>query len=121
MTHESQDMLAKLEKLDWFHQCGKPIAERTVKQVESWNEAFRICQSRDTENVQLESSNLLTEKLCFTFPERYHGKWNPLIVKVKKKTEPIVIKKVQTSPHCPKLLKRVLGAIRWDLLMIVME
>lgn len=120
MTEEAKKTLAALEKLDWFWNVGQAIGADAA-QVHSWKEALRICRSRDSDNVQLESQNLLTEKLCFQFPDKYHGKWNPLVTRVKKKTDPLVLRKVLASACCPKLPEPVLAMIRSDVRLIIME
>ncbi len=119
MTEKAEKILTEFGKLDWFCHSGEPVLG--VQMAKSWKEAIATCQSKHSANVQLESKNLLTENLCFRFPDRYHGKWNPLVVRVSKKTDRIVFEKILSSTHCPKLPKRVVDAIQWDLTGIIME
>lgn len=121
MTDETKLKLAQFDELDWFSKAGQPLRDTNTKQVGSWTEAIKMCGSRDSANVRLESQNILTEKLCFEWPDRYHGKWNPLVATIKKRTEPIALERAVSSPHSPKLPKGVVDALRWDLLMIMME
>lgn len=120
MTEEAKKLLATIEKVTWFCNVGQSLENVNARQVHSWREAFKLCRSRLSQNVQLESGNILSEKLCYRFLERYRS-WNELVGKISRSTDPLVLWKILSAPDLPKFSEGVLNAIRSDLRMALME
>jgi hypothetical protein len=121
ISSSSKALLAKLEETDWFRSVGEPIADATVPRIRSWKEAVALRTSRLQKNIANESANALTEKLCFEFPKRYHGKWNKLVTAVRKIWDPISATKIKKVMMDNKLNIAFVDSVNWDILFSCME
>ena len=115
------ELIDKLMKTEWFAHVGEKIDDPSVFQISSWQEAVKYCRSRYSSNVQMEGKNLLTERLCFDFPDRYHKLWNETVAAVKLIIQPMIDRKTNELKTQLKLPKAFRDAIDWDVLCICME
>jgi hypothetical protein len=118
---EALQMIDNLAKTDWFAHVGELIVDPNIVQIHSWKEALKYCRSRYCANVQMEGKNLLTERLCFEHPERYHKVWNQTVEIVKEQIKPMIDCKTQDVIKANRLPKAFRGTVDWDILCVCME
>lgn len=121
MKTATEILIGRLQDLRWFSHVGEEIKAAKVRLVFSWKEAIKICKNKDYQNILIEMRNILSEKLCFSFRERFRL-WNglaselrPIIVKILEKSNiPLIIKE-------KKLPKVFIDSVRWDISAACME
>ena len=80
------DISKRLDKIDWFSQCGHPISldlTSEVTQVKTWAQAIKSSKKLVWENTELEARNQLTLFLFHNYRDQYQ-KWNDITVEHKK-------------------------------------
>jgi len=111
--------LKRLERADWFSRVGVKDTEAAVV-LSSWDEAVEHCSSLEWENLCLEMSNRLSEKILQKSKERF-VKWNDIAIELKQTTIPFVRRKIESvvqDHHLPKVFE---DTVQWDVLALCME
>lgn len=121
MNETTRALLDRLDGIEWFAHVGHPIDDANVDVVHSWKQAIQECRARHYENVELEAQNLLTEALCFKYPHRYHGKWNPLIDDIKARLLPMISEKTFVVAEENQLPDAFEHEVQWCVLGACME
>jgi len=118
------DISARVRKIDWFSQCGKPIAVKLlmpIRQVSGWKEAYKLCKTDEWENVELEAQNQLTIWLHNNSRDEYQN-WNDLVIQHKTSTiTPVVQPAILAFCRSHDLGEAVLHSVQWDILGALME
>jgi len=114
--------LATLEQLkngDWFSRVGIKDTDAAIV-LSSWPEAIGYCSSIEWENLCLEASNQLRERLLKTSKDRF-VKWNDIAIELKKTTRPFVRQKIEPIVREQRLPKMFEDTVQWDILGVCME
>jgi hypothetical protein len=111
--------LNKLENAAWFSRVG--IKDTNVAIVlSSWHEAIEHCSSLEWENLCLEARNQYCERLVQRSPKLW-DKWNDIVVEMKRFTEPLIERKIETVVRENNLPRVFRATVRWDILGVCME
>lgn len=96
MMPESRSLLDELDKREWFGSVGETIEDISVKQVQSWDDAFRYCKAVHYEGTaHTEALNMLSERLHQAHNERYNRSWNPMVMEITAHVTPIVQRHIE--------------------------
>lgn len=117
---ETLKMIQDLENTDWFAHVGEPIDDPTIVQIFTWKETVKYCRHRYSANVQMESSNLLTEQLAIQYADRYLH-WNKIAPAVHHYIGPLLERKTRDIIKKQKLPKAFMDTVGWDMHAICME
>lgn len=71
-------LIEKLKQAPWFLRVGMPLEDDSVKAVESWEQAMRLCLSWDWEDDCLEARNALSVTLARDHRKRFQD-WNKIV------------------------------------------
>lgn len=119
MNPKTNELLLRLEKTDWFSNCGKPLdTSPEVAPVSTWAEALAVCASKAAEDAYLEARAELTVQLSARHGDAYK-QWNPRA----KQINPLVAKLIQEKLASPAVRAKVpndagkifVDALTWDL------
>jgi hypothetical protein len=121
MKQATIELLDRLETIEWFTHVGEPVDDPSVDTVTTWKKALAESKKLHYRRVSMEAQNLLTERLCYEFPDRYHGKWNPLVEEIKLRMEPLIARKIQKVVEENSLPKDLEHQAQWDILGACME
>ncbi|HMP04555.1 MAG TPA: hypothetical protein PKC45_18865 [Gemmatales bacterium] len=113
-------MIDDLDKVEWFARVGKPLDDAHIIQIFTWNEAVKYCRQRYSSNVQIESRNLLTERLASQHAARYLH-WNRIAPAVHHYVAPLLELKTRDVIKAHKLPKAFVDTVGWDMHAICME
>src|SRR5262245_16998600 len=100
-------VIDELTRVEWFAHVGEQINDSQIARVFTWEDALKYCRSRYSSNVQIESSNLLTEQLCLEYPQRYQD-WNKIGNAVGDIAEPLFRHKTDSVIKARRLPKTFL-------------
>src|SRR5262245_41503897 len=118
------DIASRVNLIDWFSQCGKPISldlSMKTEQVTDWPNAIASCNDLAWENVELEAQNQLTLWLHLNDRVRYQ-KWNDLVAANKQAVlNPLIEGKVIPYQTKHGLDIVLVHSVRWDILGALME
>lgn len=120
MKPNTNELLLRLETVDWFCNAGQPL-ELTpeVIQVKTWAEALEVCATQGARDARLEAQNELTVQLSARYGAVYKL-WNTKVSELK----PLVLKLTDKKLAISVVRSRVpyeagkdfLDALRWELL-----
>ena len=110
--------LDELEEVNWFRNVAKP-APVGVSLVCSWKGAVESCATLDWENLCLERANDYRAIIHRKSWERL-SKWNEIVVEVKKRSIPLVRRKIASVAIDHELPKVFVDTVEWDILHIAM-
>ena len=106
--------LEKLERTAWFSRVGQPTAA-DVLVLASWEEAVEQCSSLEWENLNIDAFNDYRAELAERSKEKFR-QWNEVVDELKKRTIPLVRRKIQDVVRAERLPKRFEGMVQWDIL-----
>jgi hypothetical protein len=124
MKPNTNELLLRLEKADWFCNAGRPVeTSPEVVRVSTWAEAFEVCAMQASDDARLEAQNELTVQLSARHSAVYKL-WNTKVAELK----PLVSKLMDKKLVVPAVRARVpneagknfLDALRWELLGMCM-
>jgi hypothetical protein len=120
MKPKTNSFLQELKSCNCFARVGHQEGDDKVVWVSSWKEAIKKLDSKPSRFAAVESRNLLTERLCFQFKERYR-EWNRITLETKKVLVPIVNIITGAPKKQHNLPKEFVDYVSWDLLAACME
>jgi len=125
MKPNTNELLLRLEKTDWFCNAGRPVETSSeVAQVKTWTEALEVYATQASDDARLEAKNELTVYL-----DKHHrdglSLWNHKIDELR----PLVIKLMDKKLATPAIRGRMprevgkdfLDALRWELMNMCMS
>ena len=115
--------LARLEAVDWFAYCGKPVdpdGYSEIRFVSSWKEASRCYQSSKWKDITLEARNVITEHLWLYHSERFNH-WNIITETAKAFMEEKLYPKWDSVKTQHKLDPSFVHSVQWSILAAIME
>jgi hypothetical protein len=120
MDTKSEELLAALDRMQWFSCAGlRDLEPATV--VNSWKEAILFAtDQRQWESFRLERRNELTVYLHNHAMVRYR-KWNEITAELRGRIAPMVHNKVASVRAANNLPDAFESCVRWDLLAACME
>jgi hypothetical protein len=119
MKEITRETLDRLSQATWFVNVGKPI-EGPFVVLKSWDEAVESCSSIEWENLLMEASNQLRERLLERNIERYR-QWNEVVDELKQYTVPFVRRKLREVHEVAHLPKDFEDTVQWDILGVCIE
>ena len=120
MNTKSEELLAALDRIDWFSCVGLHDLEPATV-LDSWKEAIAFATHlRDWESFRLERRNELTVFLHRHAMDRFR-KWNEITADVKRRMEPVVWRKITSISTAHNLPRAFEDCVRWDTLGAFME
>jgi hypothetical protein len=75
--------VGELETCEPFARVGIDQDDKHVAWASLWSEAVKTVQSKASRYAAIGSRNVLTERLCFEFIERYR-QWNKITLEINK-------------------------------------
>ncbi|MBN7809189.1 hypothetical protein RMS29_023770 (plasmid) [Agrobacterium rosae] len=111
--------LDKLASVNWFRNVGEHD-QKMVHYVRSWDEASRSCSASDWENLTLEATNQLRERIKEIDVKRLN-EWNAVVRIVKPFAEALSEEKTSGIFSDNEIHQVILGCVKWDILHLCME
>lgn len=111
--------LDKLASVNWFRNVGEKD-QTMVQYVQSWDEAYISCSSTDWENLTLEATNQLRERIKENNADRFI-EWNDIVRTVKPFSESLSEEKTRGIFSNNEIHQVVLSCVKWDILHLCME
>ena len=117
---QTLELLNQLDRFDWFTNVGG-LLPSSVARAATWREAGAICKTKASSNVALAASNLLTERLYYDHPKRYHRVWNSLVLAINPIWRPLCEARMRPIQIANKLSEEFVHAVDWDIVGACME
>jgi hypothetical protein len=118
------DVAGRLRAVDWFSQCGQPLAldlSMDVERVPTWREATASCMGEVWEGVQLEAQNQLALWLSRHDRENFQ-RWNERVDRHKMAVvDPLAERAWEPYQRKRELDPAIIHSVRWDILGALME
>jgi hypothetical protein len=118
----NNELLLKLEQVEWFSNCEKPLeANPEVQVLSGWPSVMEVSFSQPSEDARLEAQNELSVQLDAHHREAYQT-WNSKIREIR----PLIDRLVRTKLATPAVQSRIprdaelYSVIRWDLVGLCM-
>lgn len=119
----NNDIINRLDNIDWLANCGKPIAlekiNQSIIQVDNWKSAKKWYTSPSWERTTLEAGNILTSFLHKKYPNKYL-EWNTTVRAAKVYMEASLSDKLQKCKERYGLDPTFVDCVNWDILHAIM-
>ena len=118
------DLYARAREIDWFRNCGSPLAvdlTSHTESVDSWSAAMHECESENWENATLEALNQLTKFLSKHHREKYRN-WNNITREHKEMlVSALVDEHIRPFQLQNDLSVSLVHSVEWNMLAALME
>lgn len=119
----NNDIYNRIEKIDWFANCGNHIKCNSVYKiysVNSWEETADYYEDSLWESFTMDAKNELTLFLNEKYYSKYQ-EWNGIIMQAKKFISEKVDFRLEIIKEKYNLSQVFIDCVHWDIMMAIME